>query len=162
MDDVARTAGVSRLIVYRNFDSKSDLYAAVLDSVLIELRDAFAAVELPVNDAVRVMLPVARAHSAAFRLLWRHATHETPFRDRSELLLERIHDGARAAFEPYIVDPVRLDWASRTGGAHLMEGICAWIDVTDDATRDDEVAEMIGRGLRGLARIWSDVDAWSG
>ena len=46
MDDVAQEAGVSRLIVYRNFDSKNVLYRSVLDSVLLDLAEAFAAVNL--------------------------------------------------------------------------------------------------------------------
>lgn len=155
MEDVARAAGVSRLIVYRNFESKSDLYRAVLDSVLLELGHAFAASDLPTEDAVQVLLPVARAHSSAFQLLWRHAAHETPFQDRSDFLLERVHDGARSSLAPYISDPVRLDWAARTGGAHLMESICEWV-IAGDQRHDAEMAEVIGRGLLSLAKAWSD------
>ena len=40
MDDVAREAGVTRLIVYRIFPSKEDLYRAVLDAVLIDTAEA--------------------------------------------------------------------------------------------------------------------------
>lgn len=155
MDDVARAAGVTRLIVYRNFESKADLYRAVLDSVLLKLGDAFAHSDLPMRDAVRVMLPVARSNAAAFQLLWRHAGHQTPFGDRAEFLRAQVHDGARAALQPYVEDPVRLEWAARAAGAHLVESICAWIDVAD-AADDDLAVDMIRRGLIGLAEAWSD------
>lgn len=156
MEDVARTAGVSRLIVYRHFESKADLYQAVLDSVLFDLGRAFATSAFPPGGAVFVLLPVARRHASAFQLLWRHAAHETPFQDRSDLLLARVHDGARAAFAPFITDPVRLNWAARTGGAHLMESICEWL-IAGDPELDEEMAVLIRRGLMGLARAWSDV-----
>ena len=41
MEAVAERAGVTRLIVYRHFDSKEALYRAVLDSVVESLRSEF-------------------------------------------------------------------------------------------------------------------------
>ena len=43
MDDVAAEAGITRLIVYRHFDSKEDLYRAVLERVTDRLREEFLA-----------------------------------------------------------------------------------------------------------------------
>ena len=42
MDDVAAAAGITRLIVYRHFDSKEDLYAAVLQHVRDRLAEELA------------------------------------------------------------------------------------------------------------------------
>lgn len=153
MDDVARAAGVSRLIVYRNFDSKADLYGAVLDCVLRELGDAF---ETPGDaaDTARRMLVVARANDAAFRLLWRHAAHEPAFRNRVEFLHDHLHERARAAFASSVRDPLVLEWAARAGGAHLMDAICLWLDVGDPA-RDDDAVAVIAAGLEALMRAWS-------
>ena len=61
MDDVARDAGVSRLILYRIFDSKHDLYRAVLHSVIDHLG---VAVEPYAVDALRTR---GAASSAASR-----------------------------------------------------------------------------------------------
>src|SRR6476659_5303508 len=41
MDDVARSAGVTRLIVYRIFTSKEELYRAVLEQVTTRLGEEF-------------------------------------------------------------------------------------------------------------------------
>jgi AcrR family transcriptional regulator len=44
MDDVARSAGVTRLIVYRIFTSKEELYRAVLEQVTTRLGEEFDAI----------------------------------------------------------------------------------------------------------------------
>src|SRR3954468_13952545 len=68
MDDVAAEAGITRLIVYRHFDSKEDLYRAVLDEVRDRLRSEFqVAVEHPdpATFPFRPLIDVARANPDA-------------------------------------------------------------------------------------------------
>ena len=68
---------MSRLIVYRIFDSKHELYRAVLERSTGALAHEFVGVGLDeiseCGERPGCMLPVARAHPDAFRLLWRHA-----------------------------------------------------------------------------------------
>jgi AcrR family transcriptional regulator len=157
MDDVAAAAGVSRLIVYRNFDSKSDLYGQVLDSVLLDLADAFGAVGLEdvrQRGAAHLVLPVARRHADAFRLLWRHAWHEPDFVDRARFFRRQVTFYAHEMLAPYVSDELLLEWAGGTAGAHLVDGICQWLDVGDPA-RDQEFAAMMTSGLRALAASWA-------
>lgn len=158
MEDVAQEAGVSRLIVYRIFDSKHELYRAVLAQVNSALAHQFVGVgvaEITDRGAARMMLPVARAHPDAFRLLWRHAWHEPDFTDQSRDLRTYVTFYAGEALRPYIGDPVILDWAARSAGAHLVEGICNWLDV-GEPSRDDEFATTMSVGLRALAAAWSE------
>lgn len=158
MDDVAQQAGVSRLIVYRNFDSKSALYRGVLDSVLLDLAAQFADVDIAtVRDrgAVQMMLPVARRHPDAFRLLWRRATHEPDFADRAELFREQVVFYAHAILRDYLADGPLLEWAARTAGTHLVDGICHWLDLGEPA-QDEEFAGLLMAGIRALAEAWSN------
>ncbi len=69
-----------------------------------------------------MMLPVARAHPDAFRLLWRHAWHEPEFADQAREFRTYVTFYAGEMLRPYIADPVMLDWAARSAGAHLVEG----------------------------------------
>ncbi len=157
MDDVAQAAGVSRLIVYRNFDSKTELYRSVLDSVLLDLAEAFAAVDLEevrARGAAHLVLPVARRHPDAFRLLWRHTWHEPDFADQAVFFRRQVTYYAHEMLAPYVADAVLLDWAGATAGAHLVDGICQWLDV-GDAARDEDFAVMMTRGLRALAAAWA-------
>ena len=156
MDDVAAEAGVSRLILYRVFDSKPDLYRAVLRTVLDDLAAQFAEVsveEVRDRSAATIIMPVARARPDAFRLLSRHAWHEELFEDVAAEFRSRVTWFANALLRPYIDDDLLLDWASRTAGAHLVEGICTWLDL-GDPSRDDEVAGALRDGIRAMAAAW--------
>jgi AcrR family transcriptional regulator len=157
MDDVAQEAGVTRLIVYRIFENKHDLYRAVLVTLIDELARAFDGVDVEavrVRGAAKVLLPVARAQPDAFRLLWRHAWHEPDFADEAVGFRSYVTRYAKEILASYIPDdPPRLEWAARSAGAHLIESICVWLDV-GDATRDEEIGDLLTGGLRALAGSW--------
>ncbi len=76
MEEIASLAGVTRLIVYRHFDSKEDLYRAVLDRAVTSLIVAVR-VEIEagpsVEGVVKGFLDAGRAYPDGFRLLVRQA-----------------------------------------------------------------------------------------
>ncbi|HMK10177.1 MAG TPA: TetR/AcrR family transcriptional regulator, partial [Acidimicrobiales bacterium] len=75
MEDVADASGITRLIVYRNFASKEEVYRSVLERVATRLGEEFESAA----TAVQPLLTVAREDPDAFRLLWVHAAHEPQF-----------------------------------------------------------------------------------
>ena len=84
MEDVAAACGVTKLIVYRHFDSKEELYRAILQRVFDrqaeELVRASPTAGAP-GVGARTLLTVAREDPAGFVLLWRHAAREPQFAD---------------------------------------------------------------------------------
>lgn len=157
MDDVARRAGVSRLILYRIFESKPELYRAVLATVLAELGARFVGLDIAdirERGAAHAILPVARAHPDSFRLLWRNASREPEFADVAEDFRNYVTYYAREILELYIQDEALVHWAARSAGAHLIDGLCTWLD-DGDAERDEELATIMTEGLRALAVAWS-------
>src|ERR1051325_6996336 len=85
LDDIAAQAGVTRVILYRHFNSKTDLYQAVLDRMCARLD---AHVEEPVggftNASIDGLLEAAVESPAGFRLLFQHALRESEFKERIE------------------------------------------------------------------------------
>ena len=156
MEEVAQAAGVSRLIVYRIFESKEKLYRAVLRNVLMALGEQFAGLDLEtirLTGATHIVLPVARAQPDAFRLLARHAPREPAFADVAEEFRGYVVSYARGILATYLTDELILDRAAATAGAHHVEALCTWLDVGDPA-RDGEFADLMTSGLRGLATAW--------
>ena len=71
MDDVAKAAGVTRLIVYRIFESKEALYVAVIASVLDDLGAQFdpGSAPLPIGQRGTVAsLTLVRFSDVGFKV----------------------------------------------------------------------------------------------
>ena len=141
MDEVARSAGVTRLIVYRIFSSKEELYRAVLEQVTTRLGEEFDAIvgdephhryaggagrrrderqDRPAGEARRghaaaALLLVAREDPDAFRLLWLHAAHEPPFAAYHREFRTVADAMAADLIRPYLADPTLRAWAAGAG-----------------------------------------------
>jgi AcrR family transcriptional regulator len=156
MDDVAAEAGVSRLIVYRNFDTKADLYRAVLEGVRDRLRDEFlAGVERgdPPSFAQHAMVTVAREDPDAFRLLWRHAAREPEFAAYADEFHDQAVDAVENLVGDEIADPVVRHWGMTLAVDYVVQAILVWLD-HGDPRRDDELERRITEGLVALYATW--------
>jgi len=127
LDDVAAEAGVSRVILYRHFDSKTDLYRAVLDTACQRLvatvgRDEFTPRTL---DA---LLDAAAQDPDGFRLLFHHAAREPEFRAEVDALRAGAVDIARRYLEELIPDPAWAAWATRLAPTVAVDAVIAWLD----------------------------------
>ena len=161
MDEVAEAAGISRLLIYRNFETKKHLYRAVLASVTDELIAEFEQLDLAEirrrGGIVRIMLEIARRHPDAFRLLWRQATHEPAFVTFSDRFRSVLGEYA----ETFItmtgrdIEPRMMPWCATVLAAHLLEGMCSWLDDGDPSLDDDYVLLQLC-GLLALIDAWED------
>ncbi len=152
MEDVAAEAGVTRLILYRHFGSKEELYRAVLELVSNSLRDRFVAgLNNPQRRSfvVRSLLEVAREHPDGFRLLWVHATREPDFADYAREHRQRADMAADLLLGSAIPDWTLRRWATHALVGVLTEVVLSWID-EGDPERDDEFVEIATAGLRAL------------
>ncbi len=158
MDDVAAEAGVTKLIVYRHFDSKEDLYRAVLADISARIRDELAhEMQRPVSErfgfTTRAILTVARQNPDAVRLLFVHAVREPQFRQYVSELWDGAVGIALMLFGERIVDPVSRAWAARSVVRYLMDGVVTWLDV-GEPDRDEEFITLSTNGLLGMFGAW--------
>lgn len=159
MEDVATAGGVTRLILYRHFDSKRSLYDAVLEQVSEQLAEAFSERIRPGTLAVgaaMAMLSVARSDPDGYALLWRHAVREPEFADHANSIRSRVVAGAEdllASLDVVDRGTVRR-WAAATMVAYLVEGVLAWLEEGDPAL-DERFMDMMARSLPALVRSWS-------
>jgi AcrR family transcriptional regulator len=156
MEDIAEASGVTKLIVYRHFDSKEDLYRAILEEVSGRLSEQVAVAHRRgqrrgVFGAAFLM--VAREDPDGFRLLWCHSSREPRFADYADAVRIASINFARGVLESR-VDPDVLDWGSATSVGFLVEAVINWLEHGDPAG-DDRFLEAVARSFEGLLRAWS-------
>jgi AcrR family transcriptional regulator len=110
--DVAAEAGITRVILYRHFDSKAGMYRAVLDRACTRLASTVGTGDYG-EDAVAVLVRAAAADPDGFRLLFRHAAREPEFRDQADALTAASAEVARRDLAGQIPAGPWLDWAAR-------------------------------------------------
>jgi AcrR family transcriptional regulator len=149
LDDIATEAGISRVILYRHFDSKSDLYRAALDRTCARLvatvgeRDFTAA-------SVDALVRTAAADPAGFRLLFQHAAREPEFRADADRFRAGMVAVSRRELARTIPDHAWARWAAQLAPTVAIEGIIAWLDAGQPDP--DRAPERIRQALDGVLR----------
>jgi len=158
MTDVAEQADVTRVLLYRHFDSKEALYRAVLDEVVNSLRSTWQLLELDGESspmaAMQAHLNVARANPDGYRLLWHHADTEQSFAAYAQVIRatleaiadERVGDAIKPELRP---------WAAAMLVSNIVEAVLTWLD-QGDPLHDDLFVATSTQGITCLVDGWSN------
>lgn len=163
LGEVAREAGVTRVIVYRHFDSKAELYRAAIDRATARLHDAATgqAGELG-TDSVPALVAWAYRDPDAFRLLFRDAPREPEFGAEAAGVRDAMATALRARLPEAAtrrLGAAWTDWAARLATATTIDGILAWLEV--GAPDPDLAAERILTAVDGVYRVLDSSDVTS-
>jgi len=147
LEDVAAEAGISRDVLYRHFDSKADLYRAVLRRAQDRLAAATGSPAFT-DSSLDALLSAAAAEPAGFRLLFHHAAREPEFRKEIDELRASMFEVAYGHLAAVIPDPAWARWASTLVPTVAVEGVIAWLD----AGQPDRTiaAQRIGLAVGGV------------
>ena len=149
LDDVAAEAGVTRVLLYRHFDSKADLYRAVLDRAGDRLEERVGSDDFD-DRAIPNLLRAAAADPDAFRLLFRHAAREPAFRELVDQMAAHSIEVARKNLRAEIPDGPWLEWAAQLIPALTIEAVISWLDA--GRPDPDNAASRIERAVHGVIR----------
>jgi AcrR family transcriptional regulator len=129
LDDIAAEAGITRVILYRHFDSKTDLYQAVLDRMCARLDAHVPSPDEGFTDAsIDGLLEAAAESPAGFRLLFQYALREPGFKD---CIAKFRADATAAAFRQIsalVPDEGLARWAAQLAPTVAIESVIAWLD----------------------------------
>jgi AcrR family transcriptional regulator len=147
LDDVAGEAGLTRVMLYRHFESKADMYRAVLDRACARLAEAVGADTFD-DDSIPALLRAASADPDGFRLLFHHAAREPEFRDLVDTLTAASKEIAQQNLAQRIPAGPWLDWAARVIPTFTTDAVIGWLD----AGRPDPhlAAARISEAVHGI------------
>ena len=152
MDDVATECGVTRLILYRHFESKEELYRAVLQQVFDrQAEELLRALELGNVRGLgfRTLLTVAREHPEGFTLLWRHAAREPQFADYAREQREAAVGAVLQLMALDSGDPLLDRFTGELVYGWLVEGVLTWLEI-GNPTRDVDAIDRATQMLRAV------------
>ena len=162
MNDVAEAAGVTKPVLYQHFESKRELYQALLDEVGARLVGAITSATAGTTDGreqtelgFRAYFRWVAEDHDSFRLVYGSGARRDEEFNRA---VRRVTAAAAAAIAPLIAadidDEHRLTLAHAIVG--LAEGASRRLVERGDAFDPDEVARQVSdlawAGLRGIHR----------
>jgi AcrR family transcriptional regulator len=143
------------VILYRHFESKTDLYRAVLDRARRRLTQACGEDEFT-QATVPSLLNAAADDPDAFRLLFRYAAREPEFsKEMSAFRANMAAIALRHLAEP-IRDSAWAAWAAELAPTVVVEAITAWLEAGRPdpllaAERVRQVLESVTRAAQGTS-----------
>ncbi|WP_328988435.1 TetR/AcrR family transcriptional regulator [Kribbella sp. NBC_01245] len=153
LDDVATEAGVSRVLIYRHFESKTELYEAVLADVSDQLRTATGHPHHTTTNSLEGLVFAAQDNPDGFRLFFRQSGQEPEFRRHADELRAAMKATAQPYLEQVIHDEARLRWASDLIPTIAVEAVIAWLDAgcPSPETAADTITHIIGSAVTAIA-----------
>ena len=147
LDDIAEAAGISRVLLYRHFDSKTDLYRAVLDRAIARLTTAVGTRDYT-YASIDALLAAAAEDPDGFRLLFHHAAREPEFRQQMDRFQRGMVATARRELARVIGDRAWVQWAAQLAPVVAVEAVMAWLDA--GRPDPDQAADRIRQALAGV------------
>jgi AcrR family transcriptional regulator len=147
LDEIAAEAGITRMIVYTHFESKTALYQAVLDRMRARLQKATGAPDYG-QFSITELLRVASEEPAGFRLLFHHTAHEPEFRSQIDRVREAGAEVAMRYLGARVPDPAWAKWMAALVPTFVIEAVIAWLDAGQPDRED--AADRIRLAVAGI------------
>jgi AcrR family transcriptional regulator len=142
LDDIAAAAGVTKPIVYRHFDSKLDLYLALLDRHRDDLPGFVASIpaEGTTEERLRTVLDVWLGYVESHRYAWKMLFRDSGGGPEIAARRRQVHASARAV----LVELIRSLAATPVPRREL-----------------EPLAELMSMGMAALVLWWIEEAAFS-
>jgi len=147
LDDIAAQAGISRVLLYRHFESKTDLYRAVLERAIARLTATVGTRDYT-YASIDALLGAAAEDPDGFRLLFHHAAREPEFRAQMDRFRRGMVATARRELAKVIGDRAWAQWAAQLAPVVAIEAVMAWLDAGQPDP--DQAADRIRQALAGV------------
>lgn len=147
LEEVAAEARITKVLLYRHFESKADLYRAILDRACTRLIESVGSDDFDA-DAISTLIGAASRDPDGFRLLFRYAAREPEFSDLVETLSAASAEVAQRNLARHLPPGPWLDWAARVIPAFTTDAVIGWMDAGQPDP--EQAAERIGQAVHGI------------
>ena len=128
LEDVAAEAGVTKVVIYHHFDSKRDLYLAVLRDARDRLQTTVGDPDDPAVDALYQYALAARDNPNGFRLLHRHARREPEFVHYAEGIRFASTEHTEERLRAHLPEPRHRAWVAALVPTVITDAALTWLD----------------------------------
>lgn len=147
LEDVAAEAGITQVILYRHFESKSDLYRAVLDRAIARI-DEKVGVEDFDDTSTPALLRAAAEDPDGYRLVFRHAAREPEFRELTDRYRDDATELTSRLLAERIPDKAWLAWTAQLVPGFVHDAVIAWLDAGQPDP--DKAARRISEAVEAI------------
>ena len=140
VDEIAESAGVTKVLIYRHFATKREIYLAVLGRAWDRLSASTA--EGPDSDRLVRLVRAADQDPEGFRILFRHVRREPEFADYVEDLDETQRETTNELLAVRVRDRRRREWLAAVVPEIAIQSILAWLDTDRPIPSADLIAAI--------------------
>lgn len=153
LDDIARETGVSRVLMYRHFDSKEALYRAILENFRTRLPEIAIDTDLRMQGPNRIdlLIAAAKADPDGFRLVFRHAPREPEFKKYFDALQTRRTTYLDTSLQGLIPNKKQRAFAVALVSSIVINTLLTWIDA--GMPEPDKISDIIHRLVRAAISV---------
>lgn len=158
MDELAKMAGVTKVVLYRYFKSKDALIDSILDDFLSELLKSDSTDRSWGKRLLLDNLQLVRGHQAAYLLMMRHIRHNSKYshhfdRMRNELM-EHVLFRLLQKYQQSLQSPITSRFVSDRIYNFIFDSVEHWL-LTGEEENDAIFAEWLVAASRSIADDWS-------
>ncbi len=137
LEDIAAEAGVTKAIIYRHFDSKTELYREALDTIRARIRGSVGSDDQLTANSIGAVIRAAAEDPDGYRLLFEHAAREAEFHSYSDELTRASIEVAETHLRQRIPEPGMRRWIAALLVRVQHEIVLSWLQAGMPVTADD-------------------------
>jgi AcrR family transcriptional regulator len=159
MDKLGKELGISKVVLYRYFNSKDDLINLMLSEFSDQLLDTDSRDLGWGRKVVSANLTVVRQNQDAFLFLMRHTIHDPKFGHHykriHDQLVENTIERITKDYSDIENDVIDVEFFSRRLCTFVLDSIKGWVE-TGNKDKDREFVRWVVQSMAGLGRSWSE------